>query len=96
MRDITYSQVLEAVNKKDVHVLEYQGDDIVDVTELMIGIKYGGESSGDTSEVHILLRRPDKGVFEQVMTHSVYTGKGIALFVEDTLGKLVMSSYTAI
>ena len=96
MRNITYTQVKEAVAEKRLHVLEYQGDDIVDVTELMIGIKYGGESSGDTSEVHILLRRPDKGVFEQVMTHSVYTGKGIALFVEDTLGKLVMSSYTAI
>ena len=95
MRDITYAQVKEAIAEKSIHVLEYQGANVVDITELMIGIKNGVDRSGDSSEVHILIRRPDTGTFEQVMSHSVYTGKGIALFVEDTLGKLVLS-YTAI
>ena len=95
MRNITYNQVEEAVAEKRIHVLEYQGDDIVDVTNLMIGIKNGSDQCGDDTQINVLLRRPDRGEFEQVMAHSVYTGKGIALFVEDTLGTLGVS-YTAV
>ena len=91
MTTFTFKEIKEAIINKNVHVLEYQGDEVVDVTGSMVGFKNAKDylAEGTDFELHLLMSR--NGEFEQVLAHPVYTGKGLVLFIEDTLGTLGVS-----
>lgn len=96
MREITYVNVKDGLIDGTVRVLEYPCVDnnrVNDVTSKVIAINDITERVGSIC-VELLIKRD--GYLEKMMANPVFTGHGLTLFCEDTLGKIELEGFTMI